>query len=161
MIELVNGINGHIRHSRRLLQLHKVCSTLSIPVITPTPLSLYTPWFAGFFDADGTIGFYIKNGIPQLTISVTNKFLADVQVYIDILGGNIYFDKSQNGYYKWTIQSEKDILHVITLLKDCRSNKSKRFFLVKEYYQLHKLQAYKEDSIHYKAWLNFVNKWNY
>lgn len=161
MIRLIMGINGYIQHSGRLLQLHNVCSVLSIPVITPTPLLSYTPWFAGFFDADGTIGFYIKNGIPQLTISVTNKLLADVQGYMHVLGGNIYFDKSQNGYYKWTVQSEKDILHVISLLKDCHSNKSKRFFLVKEYYQLHKLLAYKEDSIYYKAWLNFINKWNY
>lgn len=160
MIKLIEGINGYIQHSGRLLQLHNICTVLSIPVITPTPLSSYTPWFAGFFDADGTIGFYLKNGIPQLTISVTNKLLADVEIYMHVLGGNVYFDKSQNGYYKWTVQSEKDVLHVISLLKDCHSNKSKRFFLVKEYYKLHRLKAYKEDSIHYKAWLNFVNKWN-
>lgn len=161
MIRLVNGINGYILHSKRLVQLHNVCLVLSIPVITPVPLSSYTPWFAGFFDADGTIGFYLKNGIPQLTISVTNKYLADIQAYMRVLGGNIYFDKSQNGYYKWTVQSEKDILQIISLLKHCHSNKSKRFFLVKEYYKLHKLQAYKEDSIHYKAWLNFIKKWDY
>lgn len=161
MITLVNGINGYIRHSSRLLQLHNVCSVLSIPVIMPTPLVTYTPWFSGFFDADGTIGFYIKNGIPQLTISVTNKLLVDVQVYKDVLGGNVYFDKSQNGYYKWTVQSEKDVLYIISLLKDCRSNKSKRFFLVNEYYTLCKFQAYKEDNIHHKAWLNFLSKWNY
>lgn len=161
MIILINGINGLIQHTGRLAQLHKVCSVLSIPVITPTSLLSYTPWFSGFFDADGTIGFYFKNGIPQLTISVTNKLLVDVQAYTDVFGGSIYFDKAQNGYYKWVVQSEKDVLHAISLLKDCHSNKSKRFFLVKEYYQLCKLKAYKEESNYYKAWLNFLDKWNY
>lgn len=43
MIRLVNGINGYILHSKRLVQLHNVCLVLSIPVITPVPLSSYTP----------------------------------------------------------------------------------------------------------------------
>jgi len=38
--------------------------------------------------------------LPQLTISVTNKILADVQHYKDVFGGAIYFDSAQNGYYK-------------------------------------------------------------
>lgn len=160
MVTLIKGINGYIRHSGRLLQLHKVCSVLSIPVISPTLLTYYTPWFSGFFDADGTIGFYFKNGVPQLTISVTNKLLIDVQMYKDILGGNIYFDKGHYGYYKWTVQSESDVLRIVSLFKHCHSNKSKRFFLIKEYYALCKLKAYNPESIHYKAWLNFLSKWN-
>jgi hypothetical protein len=42
----------------------------------------------------------MKNNYPQLTISVTNKLLIDVIVFIDVFGGNVYFDKGQNGYYK-------------------------------------------------------------
>lgn len=160
MIRLINGINGYIHNTSRLLQLHKVCTVLSIPVVSPKPLVHYTRWFAGFFDADGTIGFYFKNGIPQLTISVTNKLLVDIERYKNVLGGNTYFDKGHNGYYKWTVQSERDVLHITSLFKECRSNKSKRFFLIKDYFRLRKLQAYKSDSIHYKAWLNFLNKWN-
>lgn len=38
--------------------------------------------------------------LPQLTLSVTNKILADVQPYKDTFGGAIYFDSAQNGYYK-------------------------------------------------------------
>ncbi len=161
MIKLINGINGHIRHSARLLQLHRVCSQLNIIILQPLPLTIDSPWFSGFFDADGTIGFYIKNGVFQLTISVTNKLLVDVQPYLDLLGGNIYFDRAQNGYYKWTVQSKVDVLHISRLLlKYSRSNKSKRFFLVEEYYRLKDLSAYKPDSIHHKAWLHFEKKWN-
>lgn len=38
--------------------------------------------------------------LPQLTLSVTNKNMADVQHYQDVFGGQIYFDSAQNGYYK-------------------------------------------------------------
>jgi hypothetical protein len=135
IIRLINGINGHIRHSARLLQLHRVCSQLEIKILSPLPLTINSSWFSGFFDADGTIGFSLKNNIPQITISVTNKLLVDVQRYLDIFGGYIYFDKSQNGYYKWTIQSKEDILRISPLLlKNSRSNKSKRFFLIDQYF---------------------------
>lgn len=100
MINLINCINGFIRHSGRLAQLHHVCQTLDIDVIMPSTLNSYSSWFAGFFDADGTIGIYMKNGLPQLTISVTNKLLQDVEIYKAVFGGNIYYDSSKNGYYK-------------------------------------------------------------
>ncbi|KAL0290350.1 UNVERIFIED_CONTAM: Cytochrome c oxidase subunit [Sesamum radiatum] len=101
MIKLMNCINGHIRHSARLLQLHRVCQVLDIPVILPITLDAPSNWFAGFFDADGTIGIAMKNRLPQLSIRVTNKLLQDVESYKVVFGGNIYFDSSQNGYYQW------------------------------------------------------------
>src|SRR5205814_4978599 len=55
MIDLIHCINGYIRHSSRLLQLHRVCLQLSIPLIQPTSLNKDSSWFAGFFDADGKI----------------------------------------------------------------------------------------------------------
>ena len=57
-------------------------------------------WFAGFFDADGTIGYYLKGRYnqPQLTLSVTNKLYVDVVHFLTYFGGAIYFDKAQNGY---------------------------------------------------------------
>lgn len=161
IIKLIQGINGHIRHSARLLQLHKVCSQLGIPVISPIPLTSYSPWFSGFFDADGTVGFYMKNLIPQLTISVSNKLLIDLETYKVVFGGNIYFDKAYNGHYKWSIQSKTDVFNTSKLLlTHCRSHKSKRFFLVEEYYSLVNLSAYKSDNINHKAWLAFKEKWS-
>jgi hypothetical protein len=38
MIQLINSINGYIRHSSRLLQLHRVCQKLNITVIEPQNL---------------------------------------------------------------------------------------------------------------------------
>lgn len=101
MITLINCINGHIRHTSRLVQLHRVCVLLRIQPLTPVSVMNRTnAWFAGFFDADGTITLNTTSGYPQVTISVTNKVLSDVQHYVTTFGGYVYFDVSQNGYYK-------------------------------------------------------------
>lgn len=102
MINLVNRINGYIRHSSRLVQLNRVCAVLGVQLLTPDTLHNKHGWFAGFFDADGTIGYYFKGSYnqPQLTLSVTNKLYVDVVHFMTYFGGAIYFDKGQNGYYK-------------------------------------------------------------
>lgn len=162
MITLINCINGFIQHSTRLQQLHRVCLELNLAVISPVPLTSDSGWFAGFFDADGTIGYYIKNIHPQLTISVTNKQLVDVQPFMAILGGYIYFDSSQNGYYKWCVQSTTDVTRLSSVFaRICRSRKSRRFFLVNQYYSLVALKAYLPNSVHHKAWQVFNKKWNF
>lgn len=163
LIKLVNAINGNIRHSKRLVQLHNICSLLDISVIEPIKLTNNNSWFSGFFDADGTIGIFFKNNRPQLTISVTNKYLQDISPYKEIFGGNIYFDKSQNGYYKWMIQSESDVLNFVyyILKHPSRTVKFKRIMLCKLYYELIKIKAYKfsKNTNNYKSWERFINKW--
>ena len=161
MIQLIHCINGHIRHSTRIIQLHRVCQVLDIPVILPVPLEKTSAWFSGFFDADGTIGITFNNSLPRLRIRVTNKLLQDVIWFKEILGGNIYFDSSQNGYYQWSVESRADIENFLNSFqyKYCRSSKSQRFFYVKEYYNLRDLKAFKDNSIHNKAWQAFMLKW--
>lgn len=162
MINLINCINGYIRHTSRLQQLHRVCQQLEISVIYPTKLDKESNWFAGFFDADGTITMSMKNNRPQLSIRVVNKLLQDVQYYKDVFGGNVYFDSAQNGYYQWSVQSREDVLNMLQYFKThtSRSHKSQRLFLIKDYFTLRDLEAFKADSIHYKAWLDFINRWN-
>jgi ubiquinol-cytochrome c reductase cytochrome b subunit len=100
MIELINRINGKIRHTSRIKQLDLICSKLGIDIIYPSNLTVNNGWFSGFFDADGTITYSLKNNYPQMTISVTNKLLVDIITFKDVFGGNIYYDKGHNGYYK-------------------------------------------------------------
>jgi ubiquinol-cytochrome c reductase cytochrome b subunit len=100
MIELINRINGNIRHTSRIKQLESICLNLGINIKYPRAITIKNGWFSGFFDADGTITYSMKNSYPQLTISVTNKLLIDVIKFKYIFGGNVYFDKGQNGYYK-------------------------------------------------------------
>jgi len=166
MIKLVNAVNGNIRNTKRLVQFNKVCNLLDIPFINPITLTKYNAWFSGFFDADGTITYSFKNNSPQLLISVTNKYLQDIEHYNIFNIGNINFDKSKNGYFKWSIQSEKDIINYIknyNKLFPSRTIKQKRLLLVNEYFNLKVLKAYNQpaNTLLYKAWLNFENKWKY
>jgi len=163
MINTINSINGHIRHSARQVQLHRVCQVLHIAPLRPAPsMDTYNAWFAGNFDAEGTVTLNNTNNQPQLTISVTNKHYSDVQPYMDTFGGDIYFNSSQNGYYKWTVQSRVDVLAMLGYFKQCspHSFKKQRLILMNSFYQLYDLRAFIPESIHHSAWQQFVNKWN-
>jgi hypothetical protein len=166
MLDLINRINGKIRHTSRLKQLNLVCTVLDIPFKMSDTLHFNHGWFSGFFDAEGTITFSKKDiySNPQLTISVSNKLLVDVSYFRDMFGGNNYFDRSKNGYYKWSIQSKEDIILFLTYIKNCpsRSLKRQRLFLVNEYYDMLNLKTYKAEigSCKYKAWEKFLKKWN-
>lgn len=163
MVELINCINGHIRYSSRFNQLSKVCSSLDIPVLLAKPLTNNDGWFSGVFDSDGTITYSFKNERPHLTISVSNKFKENINDLTKRFGGNISFDKSGYGSFKWTIQSEIDIATFINYIKivPCRSHKRQRIFLVKQFFDLKRIKAYNSDSSTalYKAWLTFNKKW--
>lgn len=162
MKKLIKAINGNIRNSKRLIQLEKVCILLGIDVIRPKDLTKDNGWFSGFFDADGTITIIIKDGYPQLNISVRNKYLVDVEDYEKIFGGKIYFDKGSNGSYKWMISSKKDILCFIEYMikYPSRTMKFNRVMLCNLYFELKELKAYNTDlEVHKKAWERFLNKW--
>lgn len=163
MIQLIHCINGEIRHSNRVLQLHKVCKTLNIVPLAPSVLTKDSAWFAGFFDADGTITYSMKgqSNLPQLTISVTNKWLFDVECYQNVFGGAIYFDKSQNGYYKWTVQSRDNIYLMLDYFKLCpsRSAKAKRLHLVPTYFKLRDTKAFNPNSPLHSSWQRFDQQW--
>lgn len=163
MIALVNAVNGNIRNTKRLVQFHRVCHLLDIPVIDPIKLTKTSAWFSGFFDADGTITYSFKNGTPQLIISATNKYKVDVKDFM-ILGGNVYFDRAQEGCFKWSIQSKEDVLDYVNnynTICPSRTIKQKRLLLVKEYYRLTSVKAYAQpsNSALFKAWVKFENRW--
>lgn len=162
IMDLVTRVNGHIRNSVRLKQLELVCKTLNITLKEPSELDKFNGWFSGFFDADGRVETYsIKEGYPQLTISVTNKLKENLQDFENYFSGKVYFDKGGYGYYKWSIQSKKDVEFFLEYIKDSpsRSHKKQRLFLVPKYYKLKNLRAYKQASILNKAWLIFTEVW--
>ena len=61
MINLINRINGKVRHTSRTKQLESICSNLNIIILYPTSITKNNGWFSGFLDADGTITYSIKN----------------------------------------------------------------------------------------------------
>lgn len=96
-----------------------------------------------------------------MTISISNKYVVNLQIIQDIFGGNISFCNSEHGgWHTWSIHNCEGILKIIDYFKNkCISNKSVLFFIVEDYYQLLDLKAYKSDSIHYSNWLLFTEKW--
>lgn len=105
MLKALSKRNGYCQSSKRLPQLEKLCFKLNIPFQTPPkPLSLNSDWslafalwakVAGFFDGDGTIHYSLKNGWPQLTISVSNKKAEDCEPFQIFFKGIIPLDKDQ------------------------------------------------------------------
>lgn len=100
MIKLVNFVNGHIRHGSTLVQFHRTCALLGIKALAPYELSPNSRYFVGFWEADGTITFSIKNNHPELTISVSNKKHTDLLIFKEKFGGEISYDTGSNGSYK-------------------------------------------------------------
>jgi len=120
IMNIIHAINGHIRNSVRLPQLQAVCTQLNIPFKRPIKLTRDSFWFAGFFDANGTIELYrsrFNNGytmspldqqvwsksmkengnriMPQLSIRISNKNKLDLSFFTDVFGGAIYFSLSK------------------------------------------------------------------
>lgn len=162
MINLINAINGNIRNSKRLPQLHHVCSFLNIPIILPYKLTINNAWFSGFFDAVGNISINIKDSHPQLIINVSNKYLLDIKPFQDLFNGNIHYDRSHNGYYKWNIESYKDILNFRNYIikYPSRTSKFNKIILINLFYKLIDIKAYNNtNNILNKSWNKFINKW--
>jgi hypothetical protein len=179
LIALIHRINGHIRHSKRTQQLKAICTKYHIRYKTPNTLTKNNGWFSGFFDADGTITFSKKKQVKkqtngsktkvseniQLSIRVTNKDFIDVEPFKKVFGGYIYYDKSQNGYYSWSVQSKKDILFLCDYFKNypSQSAKADRLALVPEFYRLQSKKAFDLpiNCVNKKAWFAFLKAWFY
>ena len=80
-----------------------------------------------------------------------------------MFGGNIYYDSASNGTYKWSIQSRTDILNfsMYNRINPSRATKLRRLMLIREYYDLIDIKAYKavDYTAQHKAWLYFNKKW--
>lgn len=173
MKNLINAINGNIRNTKRLVELEKVCEILNIKVIKPIRLTKENSWFAGFLDGNGKVVICNKDKRPQFVVSVTNKYLVDVEYYQDIFGGSIFFEKSQNGYYKWAISSKKEILYLIEYIKKnpLRTTKLKKLMMYNKFSELKDLNFDKSEldfpleggghnDVEKKIWNNFLDKWS-
>lgn len=169
MYKIVHCLNGLVINNIRLAQLHKACLALNISIkdlIIPTINSAY---ISGLLDSDGNINIYKSHYNDtyryQLTISITNKSRCNIEFLLNIIGGNIYFDKSLNGYYKWSANSK--LLHLklydYFLKYPPKTIKSHRTFLIKEFHELNSTKAYLDNnklSMKYKLWSKFKIRWD-
>ena len=165
IIYLISRINGHIRHSTRRIQLQQLCQHFSIDYVQPDPLSTDSAWFAGFFDANGTLRLAAQSKHPQLYICVTNKNKGDVTLFEAAFGGCCYYDKTQNGYYTWSIRDRSEILKFLAYFKTfpCRSSKKARLHLIPRYFHFVEMRPLvgvaETTAFQSKAWNRFLDKW--
>lgn len=166
MINLIKLVNGNIQNSKRLLELHSICLKYNIIPLEPVQLTKDSSWFAGFFDAVGKFDYYYNNKTkdkdkrPKLSISISHKQWQILKHYQNILDGKIHYDESSNGYYTWIIENRNEVIETSNYLTNyCRSNKSKRFHLVSNYFKLYDLESFSSNSPHYSAWTHFNKKW--
>nr|AOC61658.1 putative lAGLIDADG homing endonuclease [Gloeotilopsis planctonica] len=163
MLILLSKINSLCQNPIRLFQLEKMCSKLNLIFEKTNILTLENGWFAGFFDGDGTIGYFFKNGWPQLILSVSNKKIENCQFFQQFFGGKIHLDKRCNTY-KWALSKKEEILFFANYLTKypLRSFKKKRFFLISEFFALRQIRAYAQppETLTYKAWCLFEKKWS-
>lgn len=130
-----------------------------VPIKAKMPDSL-SPYCAGFFDADGTIGCYFNYQNPRIKISVSNKYEVDLLPYMTF-GGKIYSDN--RGTFIWSANSKADVLLFLEYYKSVghfKSFKSSKFLQLEETYELKDLKAYRPNSIHRPRWDILYAKWN-
>ena len=92
-------LNGKLCTPEKISQFTKVCALHDVPLRCGS-VKRDTSWFAGFVDAEGYFSIRNKN---TLTLSVgqkNKKILQDIKGAFSL--GNIYFDKSWDGY-NWCI----------------------------------------------------------
>lgn len=110
MLTALTKLNGLCQSSIRLVQLKKLCekSSPTLLFIPPSPLTLDTAWFSGFFDGHGSLTYSFTRQWPQLIISVSNKNAENCGLFRQTFGGVIRFDKRSNTY-KWEIYKKEAI----------------------------------------------------
>lgn len=158
LIQLLNDVNGRIRHSTRLLQFSKLCFKYNIELKPIKELSFDDNWMAGFFDADGTISINSLN--YQLSISISQK-TQELLIPLKLLyGGYIYIDRNSNTF-KWYVTQSNLILYLNnnyfkkSLLY---SKKKQRLLLIEQYYDLMLLKN-QNNILFEKSWVIFFKKW--
>lgn len=163
MAEVIERINGRIRNSKRIVQLQKLCQLYNVPYQEASPITISNYWFAGFFDADGTLSYSMKNGWPQLVVSASNKKSTDLRFYKEIFGGTIRLDSNLNTH-KWEISSKEAVSAFCDYLKKypIHSHKKNRIFLIPQFLKLRSCSAYAQapESLLYQAWVDFETKWD-
>ena len=167
--KIIKCLNGFVINNIRLVQLHKACLVLNIPIKDPIIPDINSAYITGLLDSDGTINIYKWNYQDkfryQLTISISNKSRSNIDFLLKVIGGKIYFDKSFNGHYKWNANSKLLHLNLYNYFFKFppKTIKSHRTFLIKEFHELNNRKVYLDNnklSINSKTWNNFIIRWN-
>ncbi|MGH4365425.1 hypothetical protein ACRFB9_28410, partial [Klebsiella pneumoniae] len=142
IIKLINPLNPNIPNTKTLLQFNKLSILLNIHFKQPIKLTKHNPSFIPFFHPHPTINYYYSPKLkitPQLTITLTNKYLHHLQYYTQLFPPNIYFHKPKNPYFKSSINNKQlhNIFYLYNKTSPSKSNKPKPLFLIYKFYYLY------------------------
>jgi hypothetical protein len=101
-------------------------------------------WLSGFFEGDGYVN--LNSLTYQITLSISQKQINILENIQQIYGGNIYFDKSWNGY-KWEISNKSELINIFKYfsLFPLRSSKNSDIISAKRFFR-YKLLNYHLDE---------------
>ncbi len=158
MIKLAFMLNGNIRGTSRSEQFQRLCQLLNITYLPPVVLTKTSAWYAGMFDADGSISFHF-NEKRFTMLHVKSKYSADVEFYLKDFGGRVR-RCGPNAFY-WVVTSKAEIIPFASYLKSIplKSNKKVRVDLVDEYYELSKKKPLAKGSPYCQDWLALRERW--
>ena len=193
LTELLHAINGNVRNSIRQEQFKRVLNLYNIEYIEPCIFTWDNGYVSGLLDSDGSISLNVKKHAyvnnpeqkgtlgkiqrsqhakaVQLNIKITQKHKKNLSFLTkpfsplnsDNPFGYIVFDKSQNGYYSWTISSKTEVTVFLYYISkyQCYSKKAHRLRLVQVFYELHAQKAYlaQNDTCLRRRWNHFANNW--
>ncbi len=154
IINLITDLNGHLRHSTRILQFNKILHNYNIPLIPTLPLTFNNGWLSGFFDGLGTIS--INN--LQLSITIPQKTTLLLEPLILLYGGRILIDRSSDTF-KWYVTKQHDLFHLLEYFKThpLKSLNSRRIHLIPRFFQL---KTFSNNTTYDKSLRLFFNKWD-
>ena len=129
METLVHTINGKLLLDSKKIQLQKLCKVLNIKYKYETLFSIDNYWLAGFYEAEGY--FHINSYNLQCNITCGQKTPDLLEKMQFFLGGNVYYDKSSQGYL-YTASSIESLHNWFTYfnkfpLKSCQNIDLVRF----------------------------------
>ena len=159
---VINDLKGLILNPVRVDQLNLVCSLYNITPVQPVQLNYISGYLSGLFDSDGS-DYYNKSS-QQVFITVSQKSRVLLDLVASIYGGKVYSANAKNTAFKWTVNKKSDVIYLIDNYfhwNNCVSAKNKKFGIVKNFYRLSSLGAFKAnpDTVLGKASISFTNRW--
>ncbi len=97
---LLSHLNGLLQTQRTLTQFKRACDTFLIAPLPSGEITLQDAWISGFFSGDGSFSINRAAGF-QPSASIAHKEKSVLDSMCGLLGGNVYFDSSWNGWVWW------------------------------------------------------------
>lgn len=164
MKHLVQRIGPHIHNTVRYPQLVAVCNHLGVEVPAPQSPTATSGWFAGFWDADGSVVLQQQNRSVVFVVSVSNVNPKDLEFFQKFFGGGVYFVNKGNGHSLnvWQINGREDVLRFVTYAETTlfHSRKSHRLHMVKRGFAMVDQRMHLDNHPEHDQWVKFRDEWD-